>query len=279
MWTKNTVPLKKFTDMTVAPPTLSKQQSKLPSSMRYERVQDILENEPAFRARISPKTHLVESRFGEKIAFSKEAVDITEALHAEGKDAHKVPKSDVLHMAARIFRIIATNGDTTHTAATTAPATLAAAAAPVQSVVKPTVKLAEPTKKKKTKAKATAPKPKSEPIQAKAKVKKSEPKTQQTEPKAARLTKPETAQVMVEDQLPESELPPERQPLRLPRDFDPSKFPHYSVQSSIYALLLSAMGLSEHYERYPEKEARQKKLEEIMKDYLSTCNSLSLKTT
>lgn len=272
---------------TVAPPTLSKQQSKLPSSMRYERVQDILENEPAFRARISPKTHLVESRFGEKMAFSKEAVDITEALHAEGKDAHKVPKGDVLHMAARIFRIIATNGDAAHAVVlpVQAPAQPPAKPAAKPVAAKPAVKLPEPpAKKKKAKVKAVAapkpdPKPKAEPVQTKPKVKKTETKVQQVEPKPARLAKPEPPQPVAEDQLPESELPPERQPLRLPRDFDPSKFPHYSVQSSIYALLLSAMGLSEHYERYPEKEVRQRKLEEIMKDYLSTCNSLSLKTT
>ncbi len=269
---------------TVAPPTLSKQQAKLPSSMRYERVQDILENEPAFRTRISPKTHMVESRFGEKMAFSKEAVDITEALHAEGKDAHKVPKTDVLHMAARVFRIIATNGEA-HVV--TAPVA-APAPAPAKPVTKPVAAkpaaAPAPAKKKKAKVKAVAapkpePKPKAAPVVAKATVKKPETKAQQLEPKPAKLTKPEPTQAVVEDQLPESELPPERQPLRLPRDFDPSKFPHYSVQSSIYALLLSAMGLSEHYERYPEKEARQKKLEEVMKDYLSTCNSLSLKTT
>lgn len=68
-----------------------------------------------------------------------------------------------------------------------------------------------------------------------------------------------------------------QQPLHLPEEFDPSKFPHYSVQSSIYGLLLSALNLSEHYERFPNTEARQAKLEDIVKDYLETCDALKLK--
>jgi hypothetical protein len=67
------------------------------------------------------------------------------------------------------------------------------------------------------------------------------------------------------------------QVLRLPPEFDPNQFPHYSVQTSIYGLLLSALNLSEHYERFPNTEARQAKLEDIVKDYLETCDALKLK--
>jgi hypothetical protein len=250
--------------------------------MRYERVQDILENEPAFRNRISPKTQVVESRFGERKSFSKETVEITEALHAEGKDAHKAAKGDVLKMAAQVLKIISSNGESHPPVAISAPV------APVKSSPKPAAKPVEqvapapPPKKKKTKAlappKVEPAKPKPEP--AKIKSKKPEPKPPAIEPKVARLTRPESKpQPVAPLEVPESELPPEKQPLRLPRDFDPSKFPHYSVQSSIYGLLLSALSLAEHYERFPNSEERRKDLESILKKYLTTCDSLQLKTT
>jgi len=73
-------------------------------------------------------------------------------------------------------------------------------------------------------------------------------------------------------------LPPERQPLKLPPEFDYSKYPHYSVQSSIYSLLLSALNMSEHFERFPSAEARQKKLEDIVRDYQDTCDPLKFKS-
>ncbi len=68
-----------------------------------------------------------------------------------------------------------------------------------------------------------------------------------------------------------------QQPLHLPEEFDPSKFPHYSVQTSIYGLLLTALNCSEHYEKFPGTEARQQKLEDLVKDYLETCDALQLK--
>jgi hypothetical protein len=65
---------------------------------------------------------------------------------------------------------------------------------------------------------------------------------------------------------------------KLPPDFDPSKYPHYSVQSSIYSLLLSALNMSEHYEKYPDAETRQKKLDELVREYQDTCESLRIKS-
>ncbi len=267
--------------MPVAQPTLSKQQSKLPSSMRYERVQDILENEPAFRNRISSKSHPIDTRFGEKMLFSKETVEITEALHAEGKDAHKVPKTDVLIMAAKVLKIISTNGQN-HVNNPPAVA---------QPEPKPKAEPAPLKKKQQVKSKPTPAAPAPKPVQAKAKAepvvnknksRKPEQKIQQAEVKPARLSRPEVPKPVppgLQEPMPESELPPEKQPLRLPPDFDPSKFPHYSVQSSIYGLLLSALSLAEHYERFPNREERMKDLEAVMKKYLATCDTLKLKTT
>ncbi len=72
--------------------------------MRYERVQEILESDAAFRARLGPKDCEIATRFGATMCFSKEVVEITEALHNEGKDAHKVPKNEVLHTAMMLMR-------------------------------------------------------------------------------------------------------------------------------------------------------------------------------
>lgn len=49
------------------------------------------------------------------------------------------------------------------------------------------------------------------------------------------------------------EPPPEP---RKPADLDLSKNRHYEVQSSIYSLLLSALNLSERYERLPGANER-----------------------
>jgi hypothetical protein len=62
--------------------------------------------------------------------------------------------------------------------------------------------------------------------------------------------------------------------IKLPPDFDPAKFPHYSVQSSIYSLILSALHLSTHYEKWPGAEKRQAKLEKLLTRYLKTINDV-----
>jgi len=75
----------------------------------------------------------------------------------------------------------------------------------------------------------------------------------------------------------ENELPPERQRLKLPRSFDPSKYPHYSVQSSICSLLLSALNMSEHYEKWPGAQKRQRLLGELVRRYQDTCDPLKIR--
>ncbi len=67
------------------------------------------------------------------------------------------------------------------------------------------------------------------------------------------------------------------QPSALPPDFDPLKYPHYSVQSSIYSLLLSALGLAENYERMPGKEGRWEDLDALIKKYLETCDLIKFR--
>lgn len=72
---------------------------------------------------------------------------------------------------------------------------------------------------------------------------------------------------------------PAKQSPSLPPGFDPSKHPHYSVQNSIYSLLLSALSLSVNYESAPNTEARQRKLDDLAKDYLETCDAIKIRAT
>jgi len=66
------------------------------------------------------------------------------------------------------------------------------------------------------------------------------------------------------------------QPLHIPPGFDPKQYPHYDLQSSIYSLLLSALTLSTHYEKYPGVEKRQKDMEQLLKAYLETCKQIEI---
>lgn len=272
--------------------------------MRYERVQSILEGEAAFRSRLGPKNHPVETRFGEQLCFSKETVEVTEALHNEGKDAHKVPKTEVLSIAIKLLRGQPSNGGNGQ--ALSPPVAAAPPPPPPAPVVPPVA--AKPAKPKaeappavepekppaakpkvepKPKAKASPPAPKPSPPVKKAAVKTAAKLSKPAAPaqpapppmRAKAAPAPKSPPSVAEDALPMSELPPEKQPLSLPPDFDPTKYPHYSVQSSVYSLLLSALSMAEHYERVPGMEQRQKKLDDVVKDYQDTCDAIKIKSS
>lgn len=281
--------------------------------MRYERVQEILSNDPALSSLLGPRNHPVPSRFGENIMFSKETVEVTNAIHSEGKDAHKVSKNEVLKAASRILKFVP-NGEFR---AAVPPATPVAM---VQSPPPPTPSTPPAAEKKsqkpKSKAKPKSPEtatPKSAEAVAPA------PATKSTKPKAPVPTKPEPVKTKPKEaiaakaikvvsntktkkaetaerssvapqrstpessneaepeaDLPECELPPEKQPLHLPAAYDPKKYPHYDVQSSAYSMLLSTLTLVTHYERYPGYEERQKELEAVLEKYLVTCNQIKI---
>lgn len=229
--------------------------------MRYERVQKILEEEPALRGRLSPRTVPIETRFNENILFSQETITITEAIHAEGKDAHKVPKHEILLMAAKQMRLMPGNGTSKAQSSPPKPSP------PVKATPAPQPK-SKAAKKPQQQAKA-APRPAAKSTPAK------------EEPKAAKRPEPRPVETRktrspepAEQNLPQSELPPEKQPLKLPANFDPRKHPHYSVQSSIYSLLLSALAMSESFEKFPGMEERQKELCILVKKYQDTCDPL-----
>lgn len=245
------------------------------------------------RGKLGPKTVTIEDRFAEPIMVSEEAAKVTDALHAQGKDAHKVSKLDVLIAAKNVLNLVpnGTNGEAklavnSSSVTPSEPAKPAEARKPKQQVKttppKPVKQVKTPPPKQ-VKAKP-APEPKKEAVKkpsVKQKVPQSETKAA---PKAKAQPAPKSEQSTAsekpveEDQVPECELPPEQQPLRLPPDFDYRNYPHYSVQSSIYSLLLSALNMAEHYEKFPEMEERQKAIEHAVKLYQNTCDPLKIKT-
>src|SRR5271157_3791360 len=77
---------------------------KLPSVMRYDRVQSILEGDLALKDFLGPKGQEVEKRNGEKYLYSQGVILVTNALHERGFDAHNVDKDKVLLLASELLR-------------------------------------------------------------------------------------------------------------------------------------------------------------------------------
>ena len=283
--------------------------------MRYERVQEILQNDPFMKTRLGPRTQQVDTRFGEKTLFSKEVFEVTNAIHQEGKDAHKVPKIDVLRVAMRVMKILPANGEirTMGTAPSAMPPADADTAAPavppekrkprakITPKTKPPVAVEPPPARRKPVKPATdtpkASKAQCQPVKMASKTEtapaenksgktttktaKSDEQSKAEKPKPASITPTDTGAKnaeKAEDPVPESELPPEQQPLHLPVQYDPRKYPHYDVQSTLYCLLLSALNLSDHFEKFAGYEERQKDLEALVKKYLGTCDPIKLGT-
>ncbi|MGA2248604.1 MAG: hypothetical protein ABSH48_26920 [Verrucomicrobiota bacterium] len=242
--------------MTDPIPVLQKQQTKEPTSMRFERVQEILENDLLIKTKLSPRVTPIDTRFGQTMMFSKEVLDVTRMIHAEGRDAHKLPKNEIVRIALRALQLMPAGNDVV-------PNPVAP-----ESAVKP--EAIPPTEEKPKETKAVIPKKPTPAVVTKPAPQKAEVKTA-IKTKGRRATDPEAVD---EDDLPESELPPERQPLHLPVNFDPRKYPHYDVQKAIYSMLLSGLNLSEHFEKFPGFEERQRDMELIIKKYVDTCDGL-----
>jgi hypothetical protein len=237
----------------------------------------VYENDPAFKLHLA-----VDSRFGDKINFSWKTVGVSNAIHAEGLDAHRVSKLEVLRMAMRVLKIGGSSSGAAPVKAPPAPEPepvappvarkpeakpkVVKAKAPV-ALVKPVAAKAAPVVKKAVAAKPVAAKA----APAKVESKPAPVKAVKASAKAKALPEPAPEE---DPGLPETELPPEKQPLRLPPMYNPKTYPHYDVQQSVYAMLLSALSLANHFEKLPGLEERQKKLEAIMKEYLDTCENL-----
>ena len=182
------------------------QSAQLPPLLWYQRVQEILENQPAFRCRLSPKTRTIETHSGEKLLVSAETVVVTEAFHAKGKNPCDASLQEVLLAATPVIMRLDAPGASISPGLESEAANIAKTAAP--------------------------------------------------------------AVASVNANSSEAHLP------KRPTDFDFAKYPHYSVQTSIFSLLLSALNMSEHYEKFPNAEIRLKKLEDLVRDYQDTCDPL-----
>ena len=79
-----------------------KTQNTMPSVMRYNRVEQVLQDDLALRRRLGPKDCPIDRGFGTTILYSKEVVDVTEAIHRAGKDAHRIAKSEILTIANKL---------------------------------------------------------------------------------------------------------------------------------------------------------------------------------
>ena len=77
---------------------------KMPSVMRYDRVQAILDSDPALKPFLGPKDQEVIKRNGEKHRYNRGVVNVTNALHERGFDAHNTDKYVVLALAYDILR-------------------------------------------------------------------------------------------------------------------------------------------------------------------------------
>lgn len=94
----------------------------VPSVMRFERVQTILESEPALRERLGPKDQPVfKKRNQEKHMFSRGVVAVTLALHKKGIDAHDADRYAVLSVAADVLEDLSKRPATIKSPAKSAP--------------------------------------------------------------------------------------------------------------------------------------------------------------
>lgn len=213
--------------------------------MRYARVQAILDQEPAFKARMGAKSEAVCKPTGEKQFFSPEVIAVTQSIHNAGKDAHKVHKTEIIRFAIKAFGIgqpAEANG-----AAVPLPATAPSppAAEPESA---PAAKPAKATSKKTPKA---AVKPKVQTAAA--------PAPEQPKPEApAPLPAPESETKDVALQKAKERLNPER-----PGENQAA----FNAYISMYSMALTLLQLVELYDNQPGKDKRYKTLDELAKEF------------
>lgn len=222
--------------------------------MRYARVQQVLEQEDAFVAKMGSRTEAVFKPDGEKQLFSPEVIAVTQAIHSAGKDAHKVHKTEIVRIACQVFRIgrsdpppapPATNGAVVdHPAPTPPPApkpTPQATPKPNKAIKK------QPPKPK---AKQAAPPKPPEPPKAE------EPSAKiQTTPPAEKESDKESRSAVIAQakELLNQERPGENQVA-------------FNAYISIYSMMLMTLQLLEMYDTQPGKDKRYKTLDEMAKE-------------
>lgn len=226
--------------------------------MRYARVQQVLSQELAFKGRLSQKTEAILKPDGTQELFSPEVIKITQAIHDNGKDAHKCQKIDVIKVAVKVF------GFDNDEASEPPPAP------PSPEPPKPEVKhngAPAPVKK------AAPPKPKPAP-----------------KPVAKTPPKPKATPTALPPAVVTSPTPPAPAPAEIAKA--PEATPEvdskvavkaavdaptasrvgentaaYNVYVSMYSLTLSSIQLCELFDHQPGKKERLKMLEELLEEF------------
>jgi outer membrane biosynthesis protein TonB len=238
--------------------------------MRYARVQQVLEQEDAFVAKMGNRTEAVFKPDGEKQLFSPEVIAVTQAIHNAGKDAHKVHKTEIVRIACQVFRIgrsdpppVAVNGNgatVDHPAPTPPPAPIPTPqAAPKSTKDAPKPTKATKTQPQKPKAKQAAPSKPPEPPKAEEPVTKN-----QATPPADSGTR--DAALAKTKELLNPERPGENQTA-------------FNAYISIYSMILTALQLTEIYDNQPGREKRFKTLDELAKEVNKFTSIKSAKET
>lgn len=220
--------------------------------MRYQRVEQVLESEPRFKAQMTSKSEVVLKPNGEKQLFAPVVIQVTEAIHAQGQDAHKAQKMDIIRVAMEFFRPGRTQAERTETPK--APA--APAERPAPRPTPPVTEAAAPVQAKR-------PSPAKRPA-AGGPVKPAEPKETtpvtdeqpQAAPRNDAPARPAASRSGDDEEARASEG-------RRTSTSDPA----YNPYISIFSLLLQAAECIDKLDTQPGKEKRLKSLEEMAVEY------------
>lgn len=214
--------------------------------MRYARVQAVLDQEPAFVAKMGEKSEAVFKPSGEQQLFSPEAIAVTQAIHSAGKDAHKVHKTEIIRFALKVFKIgqkaaaPVTDDAAEMPAPPTPPAPVAPPATPV-AASKPAKATSKPPAKQKV---ARAAKPAPEP------------------PKQEEPAKP-SAPAEVDNK--DAALQQARERLNPERPGE--NVAAFNAYISMYSMALTLLQLVELYDNQTGKEKRYKTLDDLAKEF------------
>lgn len=252
-------------------------QTRPPTFMRYQRVEQVLEQEPRFKVQMASKTEAVLKPNGDKQLFAPVVIQVTEAIHAEGQDAHKAQKMDIIRAAMEFFRPSRPQPDGAEKNEAPAAVIQREVAPPVPPAAAPVV--------------ATKPKPKPTPRAIAAPAKKP------TTPKPAPAKKPVAAAPAAKSPPAAAPAPatngqPVAQPTAEPvqRDAAPASPPPvravdgeearaaegrrnssadaaYNPYISIYSLMLTALQLAENFDNQPGKEKRIEGMDKLAVEY------------
>jgi hypothetical protein len=206
---------------------------KVPTVMRYVRVQTILENEPAFKDQLGQKDKEVAKRNGQRHFFSKKVIDVTEAIHRAGLDAHNTDRGVVLRYAMGVFGMEQPNSS------------------PQQPKNSLPVKL------------PPVPAPPAE-VERNGKHKPDKEKTK-TAPKKTKISDIKLAVRPVAKTEPEEPEPEEEEEVASPSRLE-SKPISYQVNTAIFTLLCAVMNLAER-DGAPGADKRLQKVEALMDEY------------